>query len=109
VDGASVLWHGEAGRTLAGFLAELRSRSDVLGPVAGAHYAHLLAALLAGQVTRLVGRSHPRLAILGLLEARLVHHDRMILGGLNEGTWPAEPAADPWMTWPRLLPRPMSS
>jgi ATP-dependent helicase/nuclease subunit B len=34
------------------------------------------------------------------LEARLQHADRLILGGLNEGCWPPEPAADPWMSRP---------
>ena len=32
---------------------------------------------------------HPRIFIWGLLEARLQHADLMILGGLNEGVWPA--------------------
>src|SRR3546814_1038045 len=40
---------------------------------------------------------HPRIAILGLLEARLQQADLMILGGLNEGTWPALPSPDPWL------------
>ena len=31
---------------------------------------------------------HPRLAILGPLEARLQRFDLTILGGLNEGSWP---------------------
>ena len=31
---------------------------------------------------------HPRLAILGPLEARLQRFDLIVLGGLNEGTWP---------------------
>ena len=33
---------------------------------------------------------HPRLAIWGPLEARLQQADLLVLGGLNEGTWPAE-------------------
>ena len=43
---------------------------------------------------------HPRLQIWGLLEARLQHADRIILGGLNEGTWPPEAHADAWMSRP---------
>src|SRR3546814_1496209 len=35
--------------------------------------------------------------MLGLLEARLQQADLMILGGLNEGTWPALPSTDPWL------------
>src|SRR5262249_33629877 len=41
---------------------------------------------------------HPRLAILGLLEARLLRFDHVILAGLNEGVWPEEIRADPWMS-----------
>ncbi|NWN13250.1 double-strand break repair protein AddB, partial [Escherichia coli] len=44
---------------------------------------------------------HPRLAILGQLEARLQTADLMILSGLNEGVWPALPAPDPWLA-PRI-------
>ncbi|MBL8629471.1 MAG: PD-(D/E)XK nuclease family protein, partial [Rhodospirillaceae bacterium] len=43
---------------------------------------------------------HPRLAILGPLEARLQRFGVLILAGLNEGTWPTDPAPDPWMSRP---------
>ena len=62
--------------------------------------AALLEALLTGRTVRPRYGSHPRLAILGPLEARLQRYDVMILGGLNEGTWPPELAADPWMSRP---------
>ncbi|MEQ1524305.1 MAG: PD-(D/E)XK nuclease family protein, partial [Aestuariivirga sp.] len=41
-----------------------------------------------------------RLSILGLLEARLVHPQTVILGGLNEGTWPRLPDPGPWLNRP---------
>ena len=34
------------------------------------------------------------------IEARLRHPDVLILGGLNEGAWPPEPAVDPWLSRP---------
>ena len=40
------------------------------------------------------------LRIFGLLEARLLASDVMILAGLNERLWPREPDADPWLTRP---------
>ncbi len=40
---------------------------------------------------------HPRIFIWGLLEARLQQADLMVLGGLNEGVWPAAPSPDPWL------------
>ena len=94
------LWAGEAGEALAAFVAELVETGDVLGAVDGRRYAALFDELIAGRVVRPRFGTHPRLAILGPLEARLQHYDVMILGGLNEGTWPAEPAADPWLSRP---------
>ena len=41
-----------------------------------------------------------RVSILGRLEARLLNFDRIVLGGLNEGTWPAETRNDPWLSRP---------
>ncbi len=44
--------------------------------------------------------SHPRLAIYGLLEARMMPCDVLILGGLNETKWPAQPDPGPWLNRP---------
>ena len=44
--------------------------------------------------------SGTRLSILGLLEARLIRPDTIILGGLNEGKWPRQPDAGPWLNRP---------
>jgi ATP-dependent helicase/nuclease subunit B len=41
-----------------------------------------------------------RLSILGLLEARLIRPQTIILGGLNEGTWPPLPDPGPWLNRP---------
>ncbi|MEX0921601.1 MAG: double-strand break repair protein AddB [Rhodovibrionaceae bacterium] len=97
--GADRLWAGEAGEAAAIFLDELReaARGESLDT---ASYAGVLSALLAGQTVRPRYGSHPRLAILGPLEARLYHADLMVLGGLNEGTWPAEIEAGPWLSRP---------
>lgn len=58
---------------------------------------------LAGWLRRLPVRRplhHPRLAILGLLEARLIDPDVVIMGGLTEGSWPAQPDPGPWVNRP---------
>lgn len=44
--------------------------------------------------------SHPRLRILSPMEARLMVVDRLILGGLNEGSWPHAPAESEWLNTP---------
>ncbi|MET0249679.1 MAG: double-strand break repair protein AddB [Sphingobium sp.] len=61
----------------------------------------LLEHLLGDLLVRPQQGGHPRIAILGLVEARLVQADLMILAGLNEGTWPGLPAPDPWLA-PRI-------
>ena len=100
LSGAARMWDGDAGESLAAFVTELVDAGHVLGPVSAARYPALLEALFAGRTVRPRYGSHPRLAILGPLEARLQRYDVMILGGLNEGTWPPALAADPWMSRP---------
>jgi ATP-dependent helicase/nuclease subunit B len=57
-------------------------------------------ALVAPLTVRDTRAHHPRLSILGPLEARLQQFDRMILGGLNEGTWPGQARNDPFLNRP---------
>ena len=57
----------------------------------------LLRQLLDARAVRPPYGGHPRIFIWGLLEARLQHADLVVLGGLNEGVWPALPAPDPWL------------
>ena len=68
--------------------------------LAAADYAEFYRSLLAGESVRARVPVHPRLFIWGPLEARLQQPDVMVLGSLNEGTWPA--AADPgaWLNRP---------
>ncbi|MEM9331585.1 MAG: double-strand break repair protein AddB [Pseudomonadota bacterium] len=47
-----------------------------------------LDALLAPITVRSQQQTHPRLRIYGPLEIRLLDHSRVIVAGLNEGTWP---------------------
>ena len=98
--GSERLWLGDEGEVVAGFISGLMEISEALGSIDGASYTALLDVLLVGQVTRQKFGSHPRLAILGLLEARLQHADMVILAGLNEGTWPPDGGSDPWMSRP---------
>jgi ATP-dependent helicase/nuclease subunit B len=88
------LWAGPEGQALARLFEEAAGATvSVRGRDAGA----VLALLLEGASVRLPFRQHPRLAILGLLEARLQGADLLILGGLNEGSWPGAVPPDPWL------------
>lgn len=98
--GAQRLWAGDAGEALASFLVDLREYGGCLPPIAADEVPGFFDAMLAGQVVRPRAGAHPRLHIWGVLEARLQHADLAILAGLNETSWPPEPAADPWMSRP---------
>lgn len=96
-------WRGPAGRAAADLLAGLETQAP-LGPrtIVAAGFAPLLRLLMDEIAIRLLPRErHARLAIYGLMEARLQSADLMILSGLNEGTWPGLPAPDPWLA-PRI-------
>ncbi|HUN50318.1 MAG TPA: double-strand break repair protein AddB, partial [Candidatus Sulfotelmatobacter sp.] len=99
-DDGDPLWAGEAGEAAADFIAELADAAAASEPMPGAAWPGLLDVLLAGRAVRPRYGRHPRLAIWGPLEARLQQADLLILGGLNEGTWPADAGADPWMSRP---------
>ena len=101
-DGAARLWAGDAGEAAAAFIADLDEASSILDPLAGASYATLFDALAAGRAVRPTYGRHSRLNIWGLLEARLQHADVLVLGGLNEGTWPPEAPSNPWMSRPMM-------
>jgi len=94
------LWAGEIGEALADFIADLRQAARGFPPISPASYGALFESLLSGPVVRPHLGQHPRISILGPLEARLQHADLMILGGLNEGTWPPETQPDPWLSRP---------
>ncbi len=98
--GIAQLWHGDDGEMLARFVHDLHESAAKSADIDPASYPELLYAMMAGEVVRPRYGRHPRLFIWGPLEARLQHADVMILGGLNEGTWPAESLIDPWLSRP---------
>lgn len=98
--GPDHLWRGEDGEESALFLSQLREEAALLPAMTGEDYSAVIRQLMSTNAVRPRYGLHPRLSILGQLEARLIQADLVILGGLNEGTWPPAPAADPWMSRP---------
>jgi ATP-dependent helicase/nuclease subunit B len=91
-------WRGPAGRLAAEMLAELQSSPAAQSLTVTADDAvPLLRQLLDAHAVRPPYGGHPRIFIWGLLEARLQRADLVVLGGLNEGIWPALPDPDPWL------------
>jgi ATP-dependent helicase/nuclease subunit B len=92
------------GAKLAAALDELAASEGAARlAVAKTDYVELFAAALAGRVVRRPPQSGVRVRILGLLEARLTESDRVVLGGLVEGTWPPESNTDAWLSRPMRL------
>jgi len=101
--GLNSLYDGDAGETLSSFLGDLavRSAEENSGiELTAAEWPMLYEALLGSRPVRQRRDFHPRLSIWGPLEARLQQVDRIILGGLNEGTWPASARNDPFLNRP---------
>ena len=102
-DAASALaddaaWRGPNGRMAAELLGELHGSQSASQLIVSADDAFpLLRELLDQRAVRPPYGGHPRIFIWGLLEARLQRADLLVLGGLNEGVWPALPAPDPWL------------
>jgi ATP-dependent helicase/nuclease subunit B len=103
-DGEQAAFIGLDGAKLADVLDELASSPSAAGlALAASDYVELFTAVLASNVVRLPLRAGLPVRILGLLEARLTDSDRVVLGGLVEGTWPPESRTDAWLSRPMRL------
>ncbi|GJL91455.1 double-strand break repair protein AddB [Hyphococcus sp.] len=98
VSGAEQLWRGDDGEAGAIMLASLRPALSLIVADQASDYADIFARLIAGGAVRRRAPAHPRLSILGPLEARLQTADLVILAGLNEGVWPRDAAIDPFLS-----------
>jgi len=96
--GAVRVWAGEAGEAAAGLVREFLTEAEALPPLSLRDFSRALLETARARLVRPTYGAHPRLQILGPLEARLVNAERVILGGLNEGVWPASPKADPFLS-----------
>ena len=89
------LWGEADGRALAAFVEDLRGAARAAGMLLDPRDLH---AVLRDAMDRVSVRppwgGHPRVAILGLLEARMSRADFVICGGLVEGVWPGSPTPD---------------
>ena len=94
------LWRDDAGATAARFFASLLDEGLPSLDLPAADYADLYRSLAAAETVRPRGPVHPRLFIWGPFEARLQQTDVVVLGSLNEGTWPQAADPGPWLNRP---------
>ena len=90
----------EEADALEALFAELEQAGDT-GLAFDAEGYGLLFGRLAGEVTLgTTSEPHPHLTIYGLLEARLMPADVMLLGGLDETIWPPQARSDAFLNRP---------
>ncbi|MFY8139715.1 MAG: PD-(D/E)XK nuclease family protein, partial [Caulobacter sp.] len=94
------LWAGNAGECLGTLMAALIQDGEPLPDASPQAFADILDRLVNEETVRVGGATHPRLRILGAIEARLVRADRLVLAGLEEGVWPQSAPIDPFLSRP---------
>ncbi|MGZ5896261.1 MAG: double-strand break repair protein AddB [Xanthobacteraceae bacterium] len=92
---------GDDGAAVANIFGEITALPATANlAIAVTDYAEMFETAIANRMVRGPGTPGARVRIYGLLEARLTHADRVILGGLVEGAWPPETRNDPWLNRP---------
>jgi ATP-dependent helicase/nuclease subunit B len=94
---------GSDGEALASAFSAIAGAAAADIPVVPTEYSDVFRAAISDRVVRRPEQPGVRVHIFGLLEARLQSVDLLVLGGLNEGTWPPEAHSDPWLSRPMRL------
>ncbi len=91
------LWEGMAGSDLGRMFDDLAAHAAAAGEVDIRDYRAMLRSLM--QTSRAYGQTTPRpdAAIWGGHQARVRSTDLVVIGGLNEGTWPGSLTPDAWL------------
>ena len=97
---ASELWREAAGETAAQIFTGLMDPELPAPEIEPDDYPDFYRTLVANEAVRSLVPTHPRIFIWGPFEARLLQPDVVILGGLNEGTWPEAADPGPWLNRP---------
>ncbi len=98
--GEEILWSDEAGEVAAELIYNLLELSDIVPKLASDEYIAFITSFFNEAIVRPKYKTHPRLGILGQMEARLYQADMVIVGAVNEGTWPRDVGCNPWMSNP---------
>ncbi|WP_099825038.1 double-strand break repair protein AddB [Oceaniglobus indicus] len=94
------LWLKEAGAAAKAQMTALKAEADAGGTLTPGEFQRLILSILNDSEVREPVSAHPGIMIWGTLEARVQGADLVILGGLNDGTWPQTPTPDPWLNRP---------
>lgn len=95
----AALYTAESGEQLASLLRDLAAAEEGF-EFETIEWPAIFDALISGENIKPHPGGHPRVFIWGALEARLQTVDTIVIGGLNEGSWPAKTRNDPFMSRP---------
>ncbi len=93
----SPLWKTVDGQEAYLAITAVVDAAGAAGVVSPQHYRDILRSVLDKGEVRRQGQVHLDTMIWGTREARILGADLVILGGMNDGIWPALPAPDPWL------------
>lgn len=97
-DADGALWNFQAGKQTQKAINDLLEQAPFGGEIDASDYVTLFNSILQNaEGVRDHDTPHPKILILGTMEARIQGADLVILGGLNDGIWPQSPSPDPWL------------
>lgn len=96
--GAGTLWAENAGKAALAVMSDLTTEAPYGADMSPRDYITLFTAILTQGDVRDPAQPHPNIMIWGTLEARVQGADLVILGGMNDGSWPKLPPPDPWLS-----------
>tara|TARA_B100000674_G_C37947452_1_gene965617 strand:- start:627 stop:2666 length:2040 start_codon:yes stop_codon:yes gene_type:complete len=91
------LWQNDAGEMAKKIVDNIFAAANAAPSISSRDYNKMLNTIFSGYEVRNSHISHDNILIWGTLEARANGTDLLILSGLNEGIWPAQPDPDQWM------------
>lgn len=94
---SGALWAKKAGQEARAVIDEIKAAAAHAGIMSVQDYSHIFNGVISQKEVRNHDTPHPHLLIWGTLEARVQGADLVILGGLNEASWPQAPSPDPWL------------
>lgn len=97
ISSQAVLWDFQEAQTVWQTLSSLLNEADDIGPIDPKSYSDIFDLFVSSIKIRPAFGTHPRLEILGPIEARLTKSDVCILADLNEGNFPQLPETGPWL------------
>ena len=95
--GTGELWEKAAGEEALKAVTELQAEAGAGGEMTPGDYTGVFLGVLNRHEVRETESVHPGIMIWGTLESRVQGADLVVLGGLNDGIWPAQPTPDPWL------------